>query len=205
LKPTEALLIVAAARKEARAAVADMLPNAIGESDRKSLADMAVTIKGDKGDAGRDGIDGKDGRDGIDGRDGKDGVNGLNGRDGIDGKDGKDGKTGPKGKDGRDGKDGKDGQDGADGVGVESATITKKGDLVIGLTDGKEITAGKVIQQVFVGGGGGSVSGGGSGSGLPPGGTEGQVLTITDSGPNWADLPISFGIDGGNAYTPRGI
>lgn len=40
-------------------------------------------------------------------------------------------------------------------------------------------------------------------SALPAGGAVGQVLTRTDGGAAWGDLPLSFGIDGGNATTPR--
>ena len=76
------------------------------------------------------------GRDGKDGADGKDGVNGTDGRDGQDGADGKDGVNGTNGKDGVDGKD---------GVGVSSAQINSKGELVLTYSNGQISTLGKVI------------------------------------------------------------
>ncbi|MBO7402335.1 MAG: collagen-like protein, partial [Lachnospiraceae bacterium] len=84
--------------------------------------------KGDKGEPGRNGADGRDGKDGLNGRDG------LNGKDGIDGKNGADGK---------DGLNGKDGKDGVDGVGVTNVTIMD-GNLIITLSDGKVINAGRI-------------------------------------------------------------
>lgn len=58
--------------------------------------------------------------------------------------DGKDGKDGVDGKDGKDGVDGKDGKDGADGVSVANARIDENGSLIVTLSDGTEIDAGKV-------------------------------------------------------------
>ena len=90
--------------------------------------------KGDKGEPGRNGADGRDGKDGLNGKDGADGKDGLIGKDGIDGKNGADGK---------DGLNGKDGKDGVDGVGVTNVTIMD-GNLIITLSDGKVINAGRI-------------------------------------------------------------
>lgn len=76
-----------------------------------------------------------------DGKDGKNGKDGLNGKDGVDGKDGKDGVDG---KPGKDGVDGKDGLDGTDGVGIYSAEVNDKGELILILTNGKKINCGVV-------------------------------------------------------------
>lgn len=72
--------------------------------------------KGDKGDSGRDGV-------GKDGRDGKDGI----------------------GRDGRDGKDGK-GKDGKDGVSVVDSWIAADGNLILKLSDGREIDVGNLFE-----------------------------------------------------------
>lgn len=57
----------------------------------------------------------------------------------ISGKDGADGAKGDKGD------KGDPGADGADGIGVKSATINDKGELVITLSDGSIINVGKVV------------------------------------------------------------
>lgn len=129
---------------------------------------------GTNGKDGIDGKDGADGKDGINGKDGVDGRNGTDGRDGKDGltpyigsngnwhigdtdtgvsaigkngrngKDGKDGRDGKDGKDGVDGKDGRDGKDGKDGTGISATQINEDGCLILSLTDGTELNAGRV-------------------------------------------------------------
>lgn len=126
---------------------------------------------GKDGIAGKDGVDGKDGANGKDGADGRNGTDGRDGKDGLtpyigangnwcigetdtgvaaigkrgrDGKDGKDGKDGADGKDGVDGKDGKDGKDGRDGTGISATQINEDGCLILSLTDGTELNAGRV-------------------------------------------------------------
>lgn len=79
--------------------------------------------KGEQGDKGDPGKDGKDGRDGRDGKAGKDG------KDGVDGKDGLNGKVGGKG---------------ADGVSVVGADIAPDEHLVLNLSNGNIIDAGKL-------------------------------------------------------------
>lgn len=69
---------------------------------------------------------------------GKDGINGKNGAPGKDGRAGRDGATGPAGKDGVAGKD---------GIGVSKAKVDIDGMLVITLTNGKIIEAGKVFSK----------------------------------------------------------
>jgi hypothetical protein len=79
--------------------------------------------KGEQGDKGDPGKDGKDGRDGRDGKVGKDG------KDGADGKDGLSGKAGAKGQ---------------DGVSVVGADIAPDEHLVLNLSNGNIIDAGKL-------------------------------------------------------------
>jgi hypothetical protein len=76
--------------------------------------------KGDKGDSGKDGKDGKDGK---------------NGKDGV----------GLDGKNGKDGKDGKDGKAGKSGVSVVDSEIAADGHLVLNLSNGDIIDAGKIV------------------------------------------------------------
>ena len=71
----------------------------------------------------------------------------LKGRDGLPGKDGAPGKDGRPGRDGAPGAPGKDGQNGKDGVGVSKAKVDIDGELVITLTDGTVIEAGKVFTK----------------------------------------------------------
>ena len=63
---------------------------------------------------------------------------------GVDGKDGKPGKDGVNGKDGKNGVDGKVGKDGKDGISVVDAEVGLDGNLVIYLSNGKEVDCGKV-------------------------------------------------------------
>lgn len=79
--------------------------------------------KGDKGDRGEKGDQGKEGKDGAPGKDGKDGKDGLSG---------KDGKSGTKGKDGQ------------DGVSVVGAEVAPDEHLVLNLSNGNIIDAGKL-------------------------------------------------------------
>jgi hypothetical protein len=72
---------------------------------------------------------------------------GEQGPQGLAGKNGKDGLPGKDGRDGKDGVDGKHGVDGKDGVGVVDAKIDFDGSLVITLSDGNEIDAGKVVAE----------------------------------------------------------
>lgn len=71
----------------------------------------------------------------------------IRGRDGLPGKDGMPGKPGRDGQQGTAGRDGKDGKDGKDGVGVQKAKVDIDGELVITLTDGTVIEAGKVFTK----------------------------------------------------------
>ncbi len=52
--------------------------------------------------------------------------------------------TGTDGQDGQNGTNGTDGEDGKDGVGIKSATINDKGELVLAYTDGTTVNLGKV-------------------------------------------------------------
>ncbi len=103
---------------------------------------------------------------------GKDGQNGVDGKDGANGVDGKDGVSvskaeineegeliitlsngnftnvgkvvGADGKDGENGVNGNDGGNGKDGNGVVSASFNADGELILLLTDGNTLNAGKV-------------------------------------------------------------
>jgi hypothetical protein len=69
------------------------------------------------------------------------------GEQGPEGKAGKDGKDGLNGRDGRNGIDGKDGEDGKDGTGVVDAYVDFDGSLIIKLSDGTDIDAGRVVSE----------------------------------------------------------
>ena len=69
------------------------------------------------------------------------------GESGRNGKDGRDGKDGSDGRNGVDGTDGKDGVDGKDGISVVDAKVDFDGSLVMTLSDGNEIDAGKVVSE----------------------------------------------------------
>jgi hypothetical protein len=71
----------------------------------------------------------------------------LSGKDGLPGKDGMPGRDGRAGRDGAQGADGRNGEDGKDGVGVSNAKVDIDGELVITLTDGRIIEAGKVFTK----------------------------------------------------------
>lgn len=89
------------------------------------------------------------------------GEDGTNGRDGIDGLNGKSAyeiacENGFEGteqewllslqfvKKGENGRDGADGLNGKDGVGIENVYVDEHGDLIVVLTNGREINAGSV-------------------------------------------------------------
>ena len=111
----------------------------------KTYEEWLSLIKGERGEKGEDGIDGKDGKsayeiwlaNGYSGTQ-SDFLNWLKGENGINGTDG---------VDGEDGKDGTNGIDGKDGIGVKTAVIDDNGDLIITLTDGSILNAGKVINN----------------------------------------------------------
>ena len=79
--------------------------------------------KGDKGDRGEKGDRGQEGKDGAPGKDGKDGKDGINGKSG---------------------KDGRDGKEGQDGVSVVGAEVAPDEHLVLNLSNGNIIDAGKL-------------------------------------------------------------
>lgn len=80
-------------------------------------------------------------------------LEGPSGPQGDKGDQGPKGEQGDRGFDGKDGKDGKDGADGAagvdgkDGISVVDAKVDFDGSLVLTLSDGKEIDAGKVSTE----------------------------------------------------------
>ena len=88
-------------------------------------------------------------KDGPKGEKGDQGPKGDKGDKGLDGKDGRDG------RDGSNGKDGLDGERGQDGISVSSVDVTFDNHLVVTLSDGNEIDAGKIdvgevnLQQVI--------------------------------------------------------
>ncbi|MBQ9070364.1 MAG: InlB B-repeat-containing protein [Clostridia bacterium] len=62
----------------------------------------------------------------------------------VSGKNGADGKDGIDGKDGTNGKDGIDGTNGEDGISITGSSIDENGHLILILSNGKELDAGKV-------------------------------------------------------------
>jgi hypothetical protein len=98
--------------------------------------------RGIPGPSGPSGPPGADGRNGLNGKDGQT-IQGPPGPQGPAGKDGQDGKDGIDGQNGRDGIDGKDGRNGKDGISVREAVL-KADDLIIVLSDGREINVGRV-------------------------------------------------------------
>ena len=115
----------------------------INGTDGADGTDGQNGINGIDGGNGSDGDNGTDGRDGSNGADGDDGADGKNGLDGDDGQDGTDGTNGINGTNGTDGKDAT-ATDGKDGVGVDNTSVDKRGHLIVTLTDGREIDAGKL-------------------------------------------------------------
>ena len=93
--------------------------NRIGELESRQLQRGE---RGEKGDNGNDGVRGKDGKQGKDGRDGQ------------NGKDGAKGDTGDKG------------EAGEKGVSVVDAEVALDGNLVLNLSNGEIIDAGKIVQ-----------------------------------------------------------
>jgi hypothetical protein len=172
----------------------------INGSDGASAYQLAVT----NGFAGTEaawltaieGVPGADGIDGIDGAVGPTGPTGLTGADGIDGIDGAVGPTGLTGADGIDSSDGVDGTNGTDGTngsdgasayqlavtngfaGTEAAWLTSlEGADGIDGTDGAQGIQGE--------------PGADGTTGIPTGGTEGQVLKMVGGIPVWSD-PVQF-------------
>lgn len=91
-----------------------------------------------------EGSNGSNGQNGQDGQDGKTPYIGENGNWWIGNADTGIKAQGSSGNDGQDGEDGKDGNDGKDGVGIKSTEINDNGELVITLSDGKVLNAGKI-------------------------------------------------------------
>lgn len=100
--------------------------------------DAIIKLQGIKGDQGGLGVQGD---------------KGPKGDKGDKGDRGHQGDTGPKGGDGFqgapgvNGADGKDGEDGNDGVSVTDAYVALDGNLVIVLSDGREVDVGEVVQH----------------------------------------------------------
>jgi len=196
---TSALLIIAAAKKEAGAAIDAAMPkfdrmiagriaDEVAQSEIKAFASVAQTIKGDKGDQGEKGDAGKDG---IDGAKGEPGERGPKGDTGERGRNGDKGDIGPKGDPGLNGKDG------SDGTSVAEAAIGDDGHLYIGLTDGRVMDAGRARGKDGKDGTNGRtiIGGGGSGSGSGGGGDGITALTgdVTATGPGSAAATIADG------------
>jgi hypothetical protein len=75
---------------------------------------------------------------GVDGNDGKDGNDGVDGKDGLNGKDGLPGKRGLPGK------DGEDGVDGEVGCGIVDIEISRQGDVIVEMSDGRKVKSGRI-------------------------------------------------------------
>ena len=79
------------------------------------------------------------------------GRDGAPGRPGRDGSRGTEGPAGSRGGAGPMGPAGADGRDGVDGVSIDSAIVSAQGNLLIGLTDGSIVDAGRVVGPPGVG------------------------------------------------------
>jgi len=134
-------------------------------------------------------------KDGPKGEKGDQGPKGDNGDKGLDGRDGVDGRNG------NDGKDGLDGEKGQDGVSVVDVDVTFDNHLVVTLSDGNEIDAGKIdvgevnLQQLIQQSGDG-----GGGASLPSQtGNAGKFLTTDGTDASWAD--VTAGVASVNGQT----
>ena len=94
--------------------------------------------KGEKGDKGDTGASGEKGDKGDTGATGEKGDKGATGATGATGE------KGDKGDDGAPGVNGRDGKDSVSNYGIESVTLDKSDNLVLVLSDGKQIKAGHV-------------------------------------------------------------
>ncbi len=112
-------------------------------SKKVKAEDILSAIRGPQGRAGYDGCDGLDGSDGKEGSQGKVGMHGDPGARGPTGPTGPQGVKGDKGDQGRTGQAG----DGEDGVSVTGSTINNRGDLIIKLSNGDLINAGRAKGQ----------------------------------------------------------
>lgn len=119
MRPTDLLAIIAAAKKETAKAVKDALPTIadmvrqeVDAKEIKTIADTAITIKGDKGDDGEQGPIGPQGPKGDKGDRGETGPAGATGP------------AGPKGDTGDTGPAGPAGATGATGPGVATGGTT---------------------------------------------------------------------------------
>ena len=104
-------------------------------------------ITGKNGVDGKNGLDGKNGIQGINGIDGKDGIQGLTGAtgpQGIQGFTGATGLTGLTGPQGIAGINGIDGTNGTNGVSVVGAHINCSCHLILEMSNGTTIDAGKI-------------------------------------------------------------
>ncbi len=72
-------------------------------------------------------------------------ANGPAGPPGVAGSQGERGPAGQRGPAGVDGRDGLDGRDGVDGNYIDSALVDTRGNLILGLSDGSVLEAGKVV------------------------------------------------------------
>ena len=114
MRRADALFVIAAARKEAKAAT-------------DALRESVKTITGPQGEKGETGLQGEKG------------LQGERGPIGPQGPQGEPGPRGPQGEQGPRGEPGQDGQDGEDGVGVSSVEIDD-GVLTVSLTDGRSFS-----------------------------------------------------------------
>ena len=187
-KQEEALVEIEKAIKEAKQKKeelanknADLIVSAFKQIEdklNKKFEELLNTpaMKGEKGDKGDKGDTGPAGKDGIVGRDGKDGANG------------------------------KDGVDGKDGVSVIDAYIDFDGSLVIKLSDGNEIDAGKVVAEAVAKEFNAFMT---RGEILPlQDGNAGKYLTTNGDTLSWASLSsttaIGYLIDGGGDVITTG-
>lgn len=147
-------------------------------SKKVKAEDILSAIRGPQGRAGYDGCDGLDGSDGKEGGQGK---AGMHGDPGARGPVGPQGVKGDKGDQGRTGQAG----EGKDGISVIGSTINNRGDLIIKLSNGDLINAGRAKGQPG-----------------PPGqpGRNGGIIT-TGSGGGGVESKFLWGLYATNALT----
>jgi hypothetical protein len=147
--------------------------------------------QGIQGAAGTPGIQGASGADGAAGAPGAPGVDGAAGTNGTNGTQGNQGATGTSGADGAAGAAGAAGTNGTDGTpGIQGATGADGATGPSGTngTQGIQGPSGTNGTQGIQGATG--PSGADGSTGIPTGGTEGQVLKIVGGIPTWVDPAV---------------
>lgn len=104
--------------------------------------------RGERGPMGETGPEGPQGETGPQGIQGIQGIQGPRGEKGENGDMGPEGPAGPRGEQGIPGPEGPQGPSGENGAGVSSAYVDDDGRLMLELTDGTTLDAGKVMGKI---------------------------------------------------------